>query len=202
MTDTRTAASLDALVASGDRFGAILADPPWTYRVYSGKGKARSAERQYDTLTLTEIKALPVGGLAASDSVLFLWSVMPQLPEALEVIAAWGFAYKTCGFCWVKRNESGRCYATGMGYWTRANVEVCLLATRGAPKRRNADVQQLVVHPLMEHSRKPGAVQDRIERLVDGPYLELFGRRVTPGWTVWGNDIERRLFDGEVREMA
>ena len=200
--DTCTVDDFAALGASGKKFGAILADPPWTYKVYSGKGKARSAERQYDTMTLDDIKALPVASLAADDCALFMWATMPQLPEAFGVINAWGFEYKTCGFCWTKLNETGRGYFVGMGYWTRSNAELCLLATRGNPKRLHMDVQQVIVSPVMEHSRKPGVVHERIERLVSGPYLEMFGRRITPGWTVWGNEIERRLFDGEVREVA
>lgn len=200
--DTCTVDDFAVLGASGKKFGAILADPPWSYKVYSGKGKARSAERQYDTMTLDGIKALPVASLAADDCALFLWATMPQLPEAFEVIKSWGFEYKTCGFCWTKLNETGRGYFVGMGYWTRSNAELCLLATRGNPTRLHMDVQQVIVTPIMEHSRKPGVVHERIERLVGGPYLEMFGRRITPGWTVWGNEIERRLFDGEVREVA
>ena len=153
-------------------------------------------------MNLADIKALPVGDIAAKDCALFLWTVMPQLPEALEVMAAWGFAFKTCAFTWVKRSETDKGFHVGMGYWTRSNAELCLLATRGQPKRLNKDVQQLVVSPVMEHSRKPGMVHDRIERLVGGPYLEIFGRRITPGWTVLGNQVERRLFDGEVIEVS
>ena len=110
------------------------------------------------------------------------------------MIEAWGFTYKTCGFCWNKGNTlplfpDDFKDKMGLGYWTRANSEVCLLATRGKPKRLNADVRQIIQAPLREHSRKPDEVYSKIERLVDGPYLELFARQQWPGWDVWGNEV-------------
>ena len=134
-----------------------------------------------------EIEALPIADLAADDCALFLWAVMPQIPEALRVIEAWGFEYKTCAFVWVKQTKDGERFATGMGYWTRANAEICLLATRGSPTRLNADVHQVVATPRGAHSAKPDEVAARIERLVGGPYLELFARQPREGWKVWGN---------------
>jgi N6-adenosine-specific RNA methylase IME4 len=189
-----TMADLDDLVAGGRKFSAISADPPWQYETYSGKGKDRAAERHYDTSSLDQIKTLPVAALAADNCVLFMWAVMPQLPEALEVIRAWGFEYKTAGFCWLKNNRSGEGFFTGLGYWTRANAELCLLATRGKPTRLNADVHQVLISPVAEHSRKPDEVACRIERLVSGPYLELYARRPRAGWMVWGNQIPRADF--------
>jgi N6-adenosine-specific RNA methylase IME4 len=180
---------LHALAASGKKFGVIYADPPWSFEVYSGKGKQRSAERYYDCLSRAAICALPIGGVAADDCTLFLWGVWPDLPGALEVIRAWGFEFKTAALVWVKQNRSGEGLFTGMGFWTRANTEPCLLATRGSPLRLAADVHQVILSPVREHSRKPDEVRSRIERLVAGPYLELFGREQAPGWTVWGNEI-------------
>lgn len=168
------------------KYAVIYADPPWTFQVWSGEGKDRAAENHYPTMTQAEIEALPIADLAADDCALFLWAVWPQLPEALAVIKAWGFEYKTCAFVWAKSTKDGERFATGMGYWTRANSEVCLLATRGSPKRLNADVHQ-IVSPRTEHSRKPDEVAERIERLVNGPYIELFARRPREGWHVWGN---------------
>jgi N6-adenosine-specific RNA methylase IME4 len=184
----------------------IYADPPWRFATYSDKGKGRSAEAHYDCLTIPEIKALPVADWAAPDSVLLLWATDPLLPRALEVIEAWGFTYKTVGFYWAKLNKtvaahlSGdwpllaeRDFFTGMGFWTRANPELCLLATRGKPKRQAGDVRKLLIAPRREHSRKPEEAYQRIERLLPGPYLEMFARRGRPGWAVWGNQPE--LFD-------
>lgn len=194
---TDAVSDLAALADSGQQFAAIYADPPWSFKVYSGKGKSRSAENHYDTMDQAGIEALGehVKQLAAKDCALFLWCVMPQIPEALKVIEAWGFVYKTAAFTWVKKNKSGDGFKTGMGYWTRANAELCLLATKGSPKRLAMDVPQLVVYPVGAHSSKPSIVSDRIARLVAGPYLELFARRKVPGWTVWGNDVRPDLLD-------
>ena len=158
-------------------FGAILADPPWEFRTWSARGRGRSAERHYrSTLTLDEIKALPVSEIAAPDCVLFLWATWPCLFAALDVIAAWGFNYKTVGYVFIKQTKRGNGLHWGTGYWTRANSEPCLLATRGKPKRLHADVHQVIIEPRREHSRKPDCTRERIERLVAGPYLELFAR--------------------------
>jgi N6-adenosine-specific RNA methylase IME4 len=118
-----------------------------------------------------------------------LWAVDPLLDKAFELICAWGFEYKTVGFYWVKQNNKGSGFFTGLGYWTRANPEQCLLATRGKPRRRGKDVRKLVVEPRREHSRKPDDVRERIERLVDGPYLELFARETKPNWHYWGDQV-------------
>lgn len=196
---------LNALISAGKKYAVIYADPPWEFKVYSGKGKQRSAERHYDTQSLDDIKALPIGNLADKDCALFLWCVMPELRGALDVIRAWGFEYKTVAFVWIKTNENdkfisrdGSGLAWGMGYWTRANAELCLLATKGSPKRVDEGVHQVVVQPVAEHSRKPDEVQVRIEQLLDPPsrdtHLELFARRTTPNWTVWGNEISRAVF--------
>lgn len=189
-----TVADLHSLISEGKRFGAIYADPPWEFQVWSGAGKDRAADNHYKTGGLEEIKALPVEQLAADDCVLLMWCVMPELPGALDVIRAWGFEYKTCGFTWVKQNKSGDGLFLGMGYWTRANAELCLLATRGHPTRLDAGVPQALLHPVMEHSRKPDEFHDRIERLIGGPFLELYARRERDGWTTWGNEIPRAKF--------
>ena len=139
-----TVDDLYALVAAGKRFSAIYADPPWTFKTYSDKGKQRSAERHYDTKGLDAIKALPVEQLAAKDCALFLWIIDSAMPEALEVIKAWGFTYQSFGFIWVKQNKSGEGLFTGMGYSTRKNAEVCLYATRGSPQRLAMDVPQVI----------------------------------------------------------
>lgn len=178
-------------------FKAIYADPPWHFEVWA-EGGNRNVTSKYSTMQLDEMAALPVGDLAAPDCVLFMWVVWPKLFEAIDLINAWGFTYKTCAFSWIKADgrqpdmfaDSVR-VQVGMGYWTRANSEVCLLATRGKPKRLHADVRQGIIEPRREHSRKPDCVPGRIERLVEGPYLELFARTQRPGWTVWGNQTDK-----------
>jgi N6-adenosine-specific RNA methylase IME4 len=167
------------------RYGAIYADPPWSFRNWSDKGTGRNAISHYDCMDFAALASLPVRDLAAPDCVLFLWAVDPLLPRAFDLINAWGFEYKIVGFYWVKRNTKTQrddSFFTGLGYWTRANPEQCLLATRGTPRRQAKDVRRLVIGARREHSRKPDEVRERIERLVDGPYLELFARETKSGW--------------------
>jgi N6-adenosine-specific RNA methylase IME4 len=178
------------------KYAAIYADPPWSFRNWSAKGTGRNPVSHYDCLDFAALAALPVADLAADDCALFLWASDPLLPRAFDLIAAWGFAYKTVGFYWVKLNTAAKHeadYFTGLGYWTRANPEQCLLATRGRPPRRSKSVRRLVVDRRREHSRKPEVVRQRIEDLVDGPYLELFARETKPGWDRWGGQVA--LFD-------
>lgn len=172
------------------QYNIIYADPPWSYRVWSDKGTGRSAEKHYPTMTLSQIAKLPVEKIAAKNAILFLWVTFPSLQEAFSIISAWGFTYKTVAFVWVKQNKKTPTLFWGMGYWTRSNVELCLLATKGQPKRISANVHQVILAPVMEHSRKPAEVRDRIIALVgDLPRVELFARQVTPGWDVWGNEV-------------
>lgn len=171
-------------------FRAILADPSWNFKTYSSKGRDRSIDKHYAGMDLEEISALPVADLAAPDCVLFLWATWPMLAHAMGVIQDWGFTYKTNAFTWMKINANGSPYC-GLGYWTRANTEPCLLATRGKPKRLNADVLQAILEPRREHSRKPDCIGERIERLVAGPYIELFARNRRAGWACWGNEVEK-----------
>jgi N6-adenosine-specific RNA methylase IME4 len=140
-------------------------------------------------MSLDDIKALPVASLAADDCALFLWGVCPEIPGALEVIEAWGFEFKTVGLNWIKQNRSGEDIFTGMGYWTRANSELRLLATRGSPQRLAMDVHQVLLAPVGEHSEKPDEAYHCIERLLAGPYLELFARNERPCWTCSWNEI-------------
>jgi N6-adenosine-specific RNA methylase IME4 len=182
-------------------YGVIYADPPWPFRNWSAKGTGRNAVSHYDCLDIDELARLPIADLAAPHCALFLWTVDPFLPSAIDLIRAWGFKYKTVAFYWVKLNKRAKHDAdffTGLGYWTRANPEQCIMATRGKPARCAMDVRKLVVERRREHSRKPDCVRERIERLVGGPYLELFARETKPGWDCLGD--QTGLFDaGPVR---
>ena len=173
------------------KYSVILADPPWRYRAYSGKDVGRTAESHYPTMALEDIKALPVADIADKDCALFLWVTFPCLLEGMEVIRAWGFTYKTVAFVWVKQNKKSASLFWGMGFWTRSNAELCILATRGRPKRAHAGVHQIVISPVEEHSKKPGEVHRRICQLMGSvPKIELFARRKTGGFDVWGNEVE------------
>ena len=173
------------------KYSIIYADPPWQYKVYSKKGAGRSAESHYPTMSIEDIRALPVSELADRDCALFLWITFPMLLDALSVIKAWGFTYKTVAFAWVKQNKKANTLFWGMGYWTRANVELCILATKGRPRRKSAGVHQVVLAPVEEHSKKPDIVRDKIVTLMgDLPRIELFARQTPPGWDVWGNEVD------------
>lgn len=173
------------------KYQIIYVDPPWRYEVYSEKGLGRSAESHYPTMGLKDIKALPVGELADKNCVLFMWTTIPLLKDCFSVLQAWGFEYKTVAFVWIKLNKKSDSLFWGMGHWTRANAEFCILATRGHPKRFSADVHQVIVSRIEAHSKKPDEARSRIIRLVgDLPRIELFARQKTDGWDVWGNEVE------------
>lgn len=170
------------------KYGAIIADPPWSFRNWSASGERKNAKRYYDCLTPTQIAAFPVADLAAPDCALFMWTTGPFLAVSIEIGRAWGFEYRTDAFTWVKLDRRGK-HSFGCGYWTRKNTEKVLLFTKGEPHRQSASVPELVVAPRSRHSEKPEEVGARIERLVPGPYVELFARRVRPGWTCLGREL-------------
>jgi N6-adenosine-specific RNA methylase IME4 len=180
-----------------NHYGVIYADVPMRFKSYdnktvvSARATATHAERlHYRTMETVAIKALPVADLAAKDCMLFYWTSPPFLKIALSIIETWGFTYKTTAFCWTKLDPQATPIKPqmGMGFWTRSNSELVLLATRGHPKRRHNDVWQTVLEPRRQHSRKPD-LYDRIERLVAGPYVELFARQTRDGWDSHGDQI-------------
>ena len=174
-----------------NKYNIIYADPPWTFKTYSNKGKGRSPEQHYACMTIEDIKNLPIQNIADDDCILFIWVTFPLLREGLEVIQSWGFTYKTCAFNWVKRNKKSPSWFWGMGYWTRSNSELCLLATKGKPKKVSSSVHQVVDTHIEKHSKKPNVVKDRIVQLVgDLPRVELFARQPTEGWHIWGNEVD------------
>jgi N6-adenosine-specific RNA methylase IME4 len=188
------------MIASTRKYPVIYADPPWRFQNFSQKGEGRNAIAHYDCLDVETLADLPVAEYAEPDCTLLIWATDPLLPQALRIIEAWDFKYKTVGFYWAKLNKTANsaCFTSddffcGLGYWTRANVEQCLLATRGNPRRLSRSVRKLCVAPRREHSRKPDQIYDRIEALVAGPYLELFARETRPGWDHWGD--QAGLFD-------
>ena len=171
------------------KYGVIYADPPWHFKVRSDKGKGRSPENHYPLMSLDDICKMNVRDISLPDSVLLLWVCDPMLDQAFKVIEAWGFQFKTVGFTWAKTNKNTLGFFTGLGYWTRGNPEMCLLATRGRPKRKSRSVNQLIISERQRHSQKPLIHKD-IEDLVDGPYIELFARRKPKdGWDYWGNEV-------------
>ena len=176
-----------------NKYSVIYADPPWRYTAKNVQG---AAENHYPTMSIDDICALPVSELAAPDSALFLWATFPMIPEALRVIDAWGFHFKTVAFVWLKQNRKAKTWFYGMGFWTRSNAEICLLATKGHPKRVDKGVHQFIISPLEAHSKKPDEARDKIVRLMgDIPRVELFARQQPDGWDVWGNEVENTIPD-------
>ena len=173
------------------KFKCIYADCPWHYSVYSKKGQVKSAENHYPTMKKEDIYALPIGQIADDNCILFLWVTFPCLLEGLETVERWGFKYKTLGFCWIKhcKRQTNKLF-WGLGFWTRSNPEICIIATKGRPKRMSKRVHSVVETPIEKHSKKPDIVRDRIVQLMgDVPRIELFAREKHPGWICIGNEI-------------
>lgn len=189
-------------------YNIIYADPPWRFETYSEEGKDRSAEKHYHCMSFEDICKLPVQDLAADDCTLLMWVTDPMLDKGLELMREWGFKFVTVGFYWGKTNKMNvgslkkvksleelenwvsDQFFTGMGYWTRANPEICLLGTKGKPKRLSKSVRRLIVSQRREHSRKPDCTYERIiDLLGDLPRVELFCRSAPAGWDTFGNEI-------------
>ena len=184
------------------RYECLYADCPWEYRAWSKKGAGRTAASHYDVMTTEELCALPVADIAAPDAILLMWVTFPNLLDGLRVIKAWSFQYKSCGFVWIKTNRKKPGFHVGLGHWTRANAELCLIATRGHPRRIGKGVRQIVVSPVEAHSKKPDCVRDRIVELMgDVPRIELFARERAPGWDAMGNEIDGKDIRDALKEV-
>lgn len=172
------------------KYQIIYSDPPWSYRDKALAGN-RGAGCKYQVQENSWINNLPVSQIADDNCALFLWVTMPKLSECWELIEKWGFKYKTVAFTWVKQNKKTPSWFWGMGNWTRANAELCLLATKGKPKRIDAGVHSIIATPIRKHSQKPDEVRDKIVQLLgDLPRIELFAREKTDGWDSIGFNID------------
>ena len=174
-----------------NKYNIIYADPPWHYNTWrDGMG---TAEKHYKTMKVEEIVNMKdtIKNISEKDCVLFLWVTFPCLLDGLKVMKEWGFKYKTCGFNWVKRNKVSDTWFFGLGHWTRANSELCLIGTKGTIKRKSNKVSQIIDTHIEEHSKKPAIVREKIVELVgDMPRIELFARQTVDGWDCWGNEYE------------
>ena len=169
------------------KYNIIYADPPWKYA--SGFLK-RNWSNKYNTMKAEDIYNLPVNKIADDNCILFLWVTFPKLLEGLETIKQWGFIYKSCAFTWVKKNKVSDSWFWGMGHWTRANAECCLISVKGKPQRESKGVHSLVCSKIEEHSKKPDCVRDHIVELCGNlPRIELFARKKANGWDCWGNEV-------------
>ena len=182
------------------KYKIIYADPPWSYNSTSKNGTSRGvAEKYYNTMSLKEIKELPINNLADDNSLLFMWITFPHLHEMNDILNSWGFKFKTVAFNWIKVYKHSRKPILACGYWTRSNGEICILATKGKdyPRRISAGISQIVISEQKKHSEKPDEVRKRIVDLVgDLPRIELFSRSKREGWDAWGDQVpkeEQRL---------
>lgn len=181
------------------KYSVIYADPPWEYRQSGGVTNSRGmAKQHYPTMSTKNICDLPIADLADDQCVLFMWATLPNIFEAEKVMQAWGFEYKTAAFVWIKQNKKTPSLFWGMGAYTRANAEVCLLGIKKGTKAsevvKQRNVHQVILAPVSRHSEKPHETRERITALMgEVPRVELFARKTTPGWDVWGNEVENDL---------
>lgn len=184
----------DILPFPDKRYTVIYADPPWAYRQAGATQKARgTAVKHYPTMTTAEICAMPVREICGGGSACFLWATFPNIGDGIKVLEAWGFEYKTAAFVWVKKNPKNSRNFWGMGAYTRANAEVCLLGVskdfKAGQQVRSHSVHQIIEAPFEGHSKKPDEARRRIvELLGDVPRIELFARQRADGWDAWGNE--------------
>jgi len=186
------------------KYQIIYADPPWKYKQGKSMGTnfQGACDVKYPTMSIENICKLKVNNIADEDCILFLWATFPQLKEALQLIKAWGFEYKTIAFNWIKQNKNGSPFF-GIGYYTKSNGEICLLATKGNPHKfvKDNSISQVIFTEKTKHSEKPEIVRDKIVQLLgDRPRIELFARpnpqntifgtNTFDGWDVWGNEVE------------
>jgi len=179
-------------------FDAILADPPWEFQLWSGKGEGKSAQAKYECMATDEICALPVSHLASRNCLLMMWATFPMLPDAFRVMEAWHFRYVSGG-AWHKMSSTGNKTAFGTGYVLRSAAEVFLIGVTGQPDLQSRAVRNLIQAPVRSHSRKPDAAYELVEALVAGPKLELFSRQSRPGWESWGKEAGK--FDHEIGDQ-
>lgn len=183
------------IVFPNKKYQVIYADPPWEYRQSGSKTNSRGmAKQHYPTMSTQEICNMPIHRIKTDKSILFMWATFPNIGEALKVIDAWGFEYKTAAFVWVKKNKQSDTNFWGMGAYTRANAEICLIAISKNTKAKDMvlrhDIHQIIEMPIEKHSKKPDVVRQKIVDLVgDLPRIELFARQEVEGWDCWGNEV-------------
>ncbi len=181
------------------KYNIILADPPWEYGFYSNVGEKKQYDAKYGItpyqgMKIEDIKKMPVAEMADENCALFLWVTYPCLQWGLDVMKAWGFKYKTVAFTWVKRTQTGNKWFVGLGNYTKANAEICLLGTKGIMPRKSKKVKQIIIAPVTEHSKKPYEAHKRILKLFgDLPRIELFARTRIPGWNFYGDDSKLKM---------
>ena len=169
------------------KYQILLADPPWSY---NDQGCHGTMANHYKGMKIEDICKLPVKEIADENCILFLWATFPKIQEALDVIKAWGFEYKTIGFNWVKTNPVNGKPFFGVGWYTKSNAEVCLIGVKGKSPKVSNSVSSVIIEPRGKHSKKPDSVRNKIvEFCGDIPRIELFARDKKEGWDIWGNEL-------------
>lgn len=152
------------------------------------------AENHYKTMSLQDIKNLPISSIADENCILFMWVTFPMIQEGLDTIKSWGFTYKTLGFSWIKLNKKSPTPFFGIGHYTKSNCEVCLIGIKGRPEIKDNTISSVVIESRAEHSKKPDSIRNKIVQLLgDIPRVELFARNNTEGWDVWGNEVNNSI---------
>lgn len=173
------------------KYSIIYADPPWKYGCwYKTEKVKRNAADHYDVMETKDIALIPVKKISEENAVCLMWVTYPCLQDGLTLLKEWGFKYKTVAFTWVKKNKKSDTYFVGLGNYTRANAEICLLGTKGKGlKRISHSVRQVLDSRIEEHSKKPHEARERIVQLFGNiPRIELFARQYVDGWDCWGNE--------------
>lgn len=184
-------------------YKTILADPPWRFQNRTGKVAPEHGRlKRYETMSLDEIKAMPVANHAAEEAHLYLWTPNALLPEAIEVVRAWGFNYKT-NLVWYKVRKDGGPDGRGVGFYFRNVTELLLFGVRGKMRTLQPGRSQvnLFSSRKREHSRKPSQIYDLVTACSPGPYLELFAREQVDGWAQWGDQAETYMNERNVHPM-
>ena len=179
------------------KYNIIYADPAWQYgsksAVNNKIGKTpKSLSEHYQTMSLQDLKNLPVKNMTKEDAACFIWVTDSHIDEALELFKSWGFKYKTIAFNWIKKTSKGN-YCKNVAPWTMKSSEICLFGTKGAMSKykKSNNVESLVIAERKGHSKKPVEVSERIEELFgDIPKLEMFARDKKQGWDAWGNEVD------------
>jgi N6-adenosine-specific RNA methylase IME4 len=176
------------------KYSIILADPSWQYNNKNTGGSMISGSNaKYNTMSQNDIESLNISKIARKDSFLFLWVTYPMLQEGLNVMKKWGFEYKTVAFTWVKKTKNNKDHF-GMGFWTRANPEICLLGVKGKPKVKSHSVRQLTYAQVEEHSKKPDIIREKIIQLCGNlSKIELFARQENDKWDTIGLELGKDL---------
>ena len=186
------------------KYQIIYADPPWSYKDKRDKHPrlCGGASVHYKTTETKDLKLLPINEIADQNCMLFMWATFPNLPDALELIKAWGFTYKTLGFSWIKTNIRNGKPFFGIGYYTKSNCEVCLIGVKGKPIKKSNKISSVIIEPREKHSKKPDIVRDKIVELVgDVPRIELFAREKTEGWDSLGYDIDGKDINDSLNSL-